>query len=169
MLQGKRPKQILKHLHISFIKLPFVLKKIRREINKGVAKVKPSVEIKDSLLNLKRNGCEIGILTSNTEQNVKEFLINNNLDVFDFLYSGNSVFGKGRVLKAIIHKNKFRKNRIFYVGDEIRDIDAAKKTKVQMIAVSWGFNTLEALKRESPDHIAQTPQDIEEIILDKKE
>ena len=168
-LQGKHPRQILRYLHISLLKLPFVLKRIRREINKGVAQASPSVDIKGTLSELKKNGCEIGILTSNTEQNVKEFLINNNLDVFDFLYSGNSVFGKGRVLRAIIQENKFAKNNIFYIGDEIRDIDAAKKTKVKMIAVSWGFNTIEALKKENPDYTADTPQEIQDIILGKKE
>ena len=169
MLQGKRPRQILRHLHISLLKLPFVLKRVRQEINKRVAQAKPSVDIKNTLIELKKNGCEIGILTSNTEQNVKEFLINNNLDLFDFLYSGNSVFGKGRVLRKIIQKNQFSKNKIFYIGDEIRDIDAAKKTKVKMIAVSWGFNTIEALKKENPDYTADTPQQIQNIILDKKQ
>ena len=167
MLQSKRPRQILRHLHISLLKLPFVLKRVRREINKKVAQARPSVDIKNTLTELKKNGCEIGILTSNTEQNVKEFLTNNNLDVFDFLYSGNSIFGKGAVLKSIIKKNRFASNRIYYVGDEIRDIDAAKKTRVKMIAVSWGFNTIEALKGEGPDHTADTPQQILKIILDR--
>ncbi len=169
MLQSKRPRQILRHLRISLLKLPFVLKRIRKEMNKAVIHAKPSVDIKDTLTTLKKNGCEIGILTSNTEQNVKEFLINNNLDVFDFLYSGNSVFGKGRVLRKIIQKNNLAKNQIFYVGDEIRDIDAAKKTQIKMIAVSWGFNTIEALKKENPDYTAETPQQIQNIILGKKE
>lgn len=169
MLQGKRPRHILRHLNISLLKLPFVLKRIRREVNRGLAQAKPSVDIGDTLSALKKHGCEIGILTSNTEQNVKEFLINNDLDVFDFLYSGNSVFGKGRVLRNIIKKNKLAENKIFYVGDEIRDIDAAKKTRIKMIAVSWGFNTIEALKKENPDFTAETPKQIQNIILGKNE
>ncbi len=169
MLQGKRPRQILKHLGISLLKLPFVLKRVRREVNKGVAQARPTVEIKETLLELKKEGCEIGILTSNTEQNVKEFLINNDLDVFDFLYSGNSMFGKGGILRAIIRKNRLQKSRIYYVGDEIRDIDAARKTGVKMIAASWGFNTMEALRGEGPDFTAESPEDVRNIILGKKE
>ncbi len=169
VLRGKRPGQILKHLGISLLKLPFVLKRVRREVNTGVAQAKPAVEIKETLLELKKGGCEIGILTSNTEQNVKEFLINNDLDVFDFLYSGSSMFGKGRILRAIIRKNRLQKRRIYYVGDEIRDIYAARKTKVKMIAASWGFNTMDALRREGPDFIAESPDDIRDIVLGKKE
>ena len=32
-LRGKRPREILKHLGISLFKLPFVIRKARREIN----------------------------------------------------------------------------------------------------------------------------------------
>jgi len=167
ILQGKSTRQCIKYLQISFLKIPFMVKQLRREMKKGIAQTKPTVKIRDTLSELKKNECEIGILTSNTEQNVKEFLMNNNLDMFDFLYSGSSAFGKGRVLRAIIKKNKFVKNKIFYVGDEIRDIDAARKTKVKMIAVSWGYNTIESLKKEKPDYIANTPKDIQDIVLGK--
>ena len=168
MLREKRPKQVLRHLDISLLKLPFVLKKVRREINRGVAQAEPAVQIRDTLLDLKKNGCEIGILTSNTEQNVKEFLINNDLDVFDFLYSGNSVFGKGRVLRSIINRRGSGENETFYVGDEVRDIDAARRTGVRMIAVGWGFNTVGALKKEKPDHVAETPEQITDIVLGRR-
>lgn len=168
MLQGKSTHQILKHLGISLLKLPLVLKKVRREVNCGVTQARPSAQIRDVLLELKRGGCKIGILTSNTEQNVKKFLINNGLDVFDFLYSGNSLFGKGRVLRAVIRKNGLHKSRVFYVGDEIRDVDAAKRAGIRMIAVSWGFNTAEALRAES-DYTAETPEDIRDIVMDKRE
>ena len=35
-LRGKRPREILKHLGISLFKLPFVIRKARREINSNI-------------------------------------------------------------------------------------------------------------------------------------
>ncbi len=168
MLRGKKPRHILRHLRISPLRLPFVLKRVRREVNAGIALARPAVPMREMLVDLKRNGCRIGILTSNTERNVREFLINNNLDVFDFLYSGSSVFGKGRVLGSIIRGNGVGTDRIFYVGDEIRDIDAARGAGVTMIAVTWGFNTAKALRTEGPDHMADSPDDIAGIVLGRK-
>lgn len=166
MLRGRRPRQILRHLRIPLIRLPFVLKRVRREVNWGVARAKPAAPLRGILLDLKRGGCEIGILTSNTERNVREFLVNNDLDVFDFLYSGNSMFGKGRVLRSIAGRHgPGGKGEIFYVGDEIRDVDAAKKAGVRMIAVPWGFNTADALRGADPDHVADTPAGIRDIVL----
>jgi phosphoglycolate phosphatase len=44
-LRGKRPRDILKHLGISLFKLPFVIRKTRREINSHIALLSPSVDL----------------------------------------------------------------------------------------------------------------------------
>jgi phosphoglycolate phosphatase-like HAD superfamily hydrolase len=36
-----------------------------------------------------------------------------------------------------------------YVGDEVRDIEAARKSGINCISVSWGFNTKELLQKHS--------------------
>ena len=73
-LRGKRPREILKHLGISIFKLPFVIRKVRREINSNIAFLPPSVDLLPVLKLLKNNGCQIGIVTTNIEENVKKFL-----------------------------------------------------------------------------------------------
>ena len=82
-LRGRRPREILKHLGISIFKLPFVIRKVRREINSNIAFLSPSVDLLPMLKLLKKNGCQIGIVTTNIEENVKKFLHANNLDQFD--------------------------------------------------------------------------------------
>ena len=114
---------------------------------------------------MKERGCKIGILTTNTEENVIKFLESNKLNIFDFLYSGKSVFGKGKVLKKLITKNNLKKERVFYVGDEVRDMNAGKKSKVITVAVSWGFNSKEALKKEKPDYLIDSPSELEPIVF----
>ena len=37
---------------------------------------------------------------------------------------------------------------MYYVCDEIRDIEAARKSKIKSIAVTWGYNSKEALEKE---------------------
>ena len=83
-LRGRRPREILKHLGISIFKLPFVIRKVRRKINSNIALLSPSVDLFPILKLLKNNGCQIGIVTTNIEENVKNFLHANNLDQFDF-------------------------------------------------------------------------------------
>jgi len=54
---------------------------------------------------------------------------------------------------------------VYFVGDEIRDMEAGKKAKVKTVAVSWGYNTAESLQKENPDYLIDSPQELEKIIF----
>lgn len=164
-LREKKPSQVLKHLGISIFKLPIVVRKIRFEMNKEVAHLKTAVELRDTLEYLKKKGCVLGILTTNSTENVTEFLKNNDLQFFDFVYSGRAVFGKSRLLKKLMKEKKIPHVDPIYVGDEIRDVEAAKKAGVKVIGVTWGYNTKTALSTSHPDHIVENPEELKEIIL----
>ena len=152
-LREKKPSEVLKHLGISIFKLPIVVRKIRFEMNKEVAHLKTAVEIKDALMNLRKKGCVLGILTTNSRENVTEFLKNNDLQVFDFVYAGRAMYGKSRLLKKMMKENTIPHDDPIYVGDEIRDVEAAKKAGIRVIGVTWGYNTKNALQKSNPDYI----------------
>jgi len=50
---------------------------------------------------LKKNDCQLGIITTNIEENVKKFFHANNLDQFDFFYTAKKVFGKNKTISKI--------------------------------------------------------------------
>ncbi len=169
-LRGKRPREILRHLGISLLKLPFVIRKARKEIHSHIATLNPSVDLLPVLKTLKENGCQLGIVTTNTEENVRKFLhANNLLDSFDFVRTARNVFGKDRAISKIIKEKNLEESSVYFVGDEVRDIEAGKKARVRTIAVSWGYNTKSALLKESPDHIADSPLGLEKILLPFRE
>jgi phosphoglycolate phosphatase len=158
---------VLRHLGISIFKLPIVARKIRFEMNKEIVNLKTIVNLKDTLEQLKENGCILGILTTNSRENVIKFLKKNDLELFDFVYSGRAVFGKSRLLKKLMKEKTIPHPDPIYVGDEIRDVEAAKKAGIKVISVSWGYNTKTALLKYHPDHIVEKPEDLKDIILQK--
>jgi len=167
-LREKKPSAVLRHLGISIFKLPIVARKIRFEMNKEIVHLQTAVDLRNILVALKENGCVLGILTTNSRENVMEFLKNNNLELFDFVYAGRAVYGKGRLLKKLMKDKTIPHQNPIYVGDEIRDVEAAKSAGIKVIGVSWGYNTKIALQNANPDHIAEKPEDLQEIILQKK-
>lgn len=68
-----------------------------------------------------------------------------------------------RVNELIKRKGYERKN-IWLVGDEKRDIAAAKKAGVASIAVTWGLQNKEALKKARPTYLVDNPSDIAKIL-----
>jgi len=87
------------------------------------------------------------------------------LDLFDFFYTAKKVFGKDRTISKIIKDMKLEKSKVYFVGDEVRDIEAGKKVGIKTIAVSWGYNTKDALDKEHPDHLIDSPLELENIVL----
>ena len=164
-LRGKKSREILKHLGISIFKLPFVIRKVRREINSHIALLSPSVDLLPVLKLLKANGCHVGIVTTNIEENVRKFLHANNLDFFDFFYTAKKVFGKDRTISKIIKEMNAEKSNVYFIGDEVRDIEAGKKAGIKTIGVSWGYNTKNALEKEHPDYLIDSPLELEKILL----
>ena len=164
-LQGKKPREILSYLGISIFKLPLWIKKIHSEINKEISNMESTVNISPLLSEL--NNTEhfhLGILTSNTQENVKKFLDKNGLDFFDFIRTGKSVFGKSHMINKIIKQRHVNKKEAFYVCDEVRDIEAARKSGIRSIAVTWGYNTKGALMKENPDFLVDSPDELRNII-----
>lgn len=155
---------VLRELKIPLWKLPLIVNDGRSELHKIIDILKPIKGIKEQLKKLHEVGCTLGILTSNSEKNVKRFLEKNDMQLFDFIYSGSSLFGKDKVIRSMLREKKFDTNDVLYVGDETRDIEAAKKTKIKVAAVTWGFISRKALEKYKPDFLLDKPEELIKIV-----
>lgn len=68
-------------------------------------------------------------------------------------------------VKQLLKQKGYDPNNVWMVGDETRDIVAAKKAAVQSIGVTWGFQSTTVLKRAGPTHIAHKPSDIAKFLI----
>lgn len=161
VLRGKRPQEFLKDYGITFFKLPRLLLRGKKELRAKISEIKPFDGMADALKEIKNAGFNLGIMTSNSKENVEIFLENNNLSwIFNFIYSGKNIFGKDKTIKKLLKEQNIPKNSAVYVGDETRDIEAMKKIGLRIISVSWGFNSKEILATLNPDAIADKPEDL---------
>jgi phosphoglycolate phosphatase len=168
-LQGEKPREILSYFGISIFKLQSWMKTIHSEINKEITNMTPTVNISPLLSELHdNNDLRLGILTSNTQENVEQFLEKNKLNFFEFIRTGKSVFGKSHLINKIMKQQNACRNDVFYVCDEVRDIEAARKSGIRSVTVTWGYNAKDALVKENPDFLATTtttPDELREIIM----
>jgi len=155
-------RELVKKLGISFYKLPLIIQKVTEEMKFKVQELSLFPGIEKVLRNLREHPIQLGILTSNTVENVHSFLKKYDLNFFDFIHTSKTLFGKGRLLKKILMNvfSKSEKKDLFYVGDETRDVEAARKAGFQAISVSWGFNTIETLQKSKPDYLFCTPEEL---------
>jgi phosphoglycolate phosphatase len=157
-------RQVLKMSGISLWQVPFLMHRFRLAFGKKADGVKLFPEIVPMLHSLKQAGYKIGIISSNSVENISTVLQKHRVaHLFSFIDS-SSVFGKGRAIRASLRANYIRREEALYVGDEIRDIDAARKGHITSIAVTWGFNHVETLANHQPDYLVDKPQEILQLL-----
>jgi phosphoglycolate phosphatase len=162
-LKGKTAMEITHHLQVPFLKIPAIVARARKELNQNIHSIEIVEGLEKVLTDLKALGHQIGILTTNSANNVHQFLENHRIDVFDFISTTPQVWGKAASLTKLIQKNNFRAEQVVYVGDETRDIEAAKKAGVRVAAVTWGYNSRGVLKAHQPDYLIHHPNELMRI------
>lgn len=163
-IRNKTSKEIIKYLCIPLLKIPFLLKRIKDDFSTRINEVRPFDNIAKVLIDLKDEGYKLYILSSNNKDNVKNFLIRYDINFFEDIAGDCSLFGKYLIINRLLKKHHIPTKQAIYVGDEVRDIQAAHKSKIRVISVGWGFSSPKVLAKYHPDFIAETPLEILEII-----
>ena len=159
-LKNKTVHEVIRHLNVPLLKIPAIVARAKKEFQNDIATLKPVSGLQEILTRIKEAGIKTGILSSNAKDNITRFLKNHHLDIFDFIQSTSSIWGKHICLNKLLSQNQIDRNDIIYIGDELRDIDAAKKLGVKVAAVTWGYNSAAALQKLNPDYLIQTPADL---------
>lgn len=164
-LKNLNSRALIKRLKIPLHKIPAVLYKARKHMRHEMHRLQPFPGIVPMLNELSASGCSLGIVTSNAKKNVVSWLEHHEISTcFHFVISAPSYFGKGKTLKKVIKKNQMDANHVFYIGDETRDIDAAKQCGVSSIAVTWGFNSEKIIIESNPHYLVRVPADLLAIL-----
>ena len=165
-LREKGARQVARELGIPRLKIPMVVRRLRKGLKARIATVPPVAGIKPILVALKKNGCELGIVTSNSKVNVRAFLRKNKLEIFDYIRAGSGVFYKAGAIRRTVARHRLKGHETIYIGDEIRDVIAARKNNMTVIAVTWGTNSRKGLERENADFIVDTADELAAILAD---
>lgn len=155
---------LMKHLGIPRMKLPQISKRGTEEIGKRIDSIVPLPGMPALVRRLHSRGFRLGILTSNSEANVNAFLRNHDLEIFDFVKSSSKLLGKASVLRRLMREFRLGPRQVFFVGDELRDIEAAQETGVHIAAVTWGYNSTPALSEAAPDYLFNKPSEISDLL-----
>ena len=156
--------EIIKQLKIPIIKVPFLDLKFKQELMKNLDKIEVFKDIDKIILQLKKQHYALGIVSSNSKTIIQKFLIKRHLQAFDFIQESNLLKGKAKVIKQILREYNLQPEEVVYLGDETRDIEACRQAGINIISVSWGYQTARILQKHQPDYLVQKPKEILDII-----
>ncbi len=141
-----------------------ISRQVAAEVSLRINEIKPFPGIAELLKNLKESGFTTGILTSSNEENPRNFIQNNKLTPVDFIRVDETVFHKDIAMQTMLDEFQLSPTNVLYVGDEVRDIEAAKRINLPVAAVTWGYHDGSILAQSDPDVMIQTPQELLDFV-----
>jgi phosphoglycolate phosphatase len=144
-------RQIMEQVGMPGWKLPFVAKSFISLMKQNAASISLFEHTDDMLLHLASKGVTLAVVSSNSYDNVSQILGPANTRLFSQFECGMSIFGKGARIQKVLKKTGFPCREVIYIGDQITDLEAARKENVAFGAVSWGYATIESLREHLPE------------------
>jgi len=151
---------LLRELGLPLWKLPRVVSSMRRRMSEHTGALSLFPGISDVLARLAASGIRLAIVSSNSRENVERVLGRDNARLIAHFACGVSMMGKAAKLRHVIRRSPVQGPQAIYIGDEIRDAEAAGKAGIAFGAVTWGQHSQEILGRQNPAEMFATVQEI---------
>ncbi len=156
--------QILSRLGISWWKVPILLWRARAMLRSDATPIPLFPGIAHLLKSLDAAEIEWGILTSNHHAVVRRSLELAGAPEPGWLESGSGLSNKARRLKRMARILDCAPHEMVMVGDETRDVEAAREAGIAMIGVDWGYSTPESLVRNGVEHLAKSRDELSRML-----
>ncbi|MEI7682972.1 MAG: HAD-IA family hydrolase [Candidatus Saccharibacteria bacterium] len=119
------------------------------------------------IVDLHKKDFKLSVVSSNSEENIRKVLKSEGVEeYFTGVYGNVGLFSKARVFKTVLKDMHISASQAIYVGDEVRDIEAARKIPIDVISVTWGYNGEQILKKYKPTYLAKTLQQLQTVLTE---
>ena len=165
-LRGMTSRQAIRHLGVRWWQVPKLLLLGMGDFHELVPTLKTFDGLPEVIRELHVRGDKLFIVTSNSHDNVMKFLELNSLDkYFTEIATGSGLFSKAKHIRRLMKRHGMKRRETVYIGDETRDIQAARLALIKPVAVAWGLNTRRILARQRPAYLIDEPAQILKFFL----
>jgi phosphoglycolate phosphatase len=160
MLRGLSTREIFAYLGIPPGKLPLVVRQLREIAARDAGQISVFPWVPDIFGALRGRGISIAIVSSNTKANIRRVLGAEVASMVEQFGTGSPLFGKAAKINAVIRRCASTAALTTSVGDEVRDIEAARALGIRSLAVTWGYATAAALETARPTGLVHAPAEL---------
>lgn len=158
-LRGLESREIMARLAVPLWKVPAIAMHMRRLSAEAGDAVLLFPGAEPMLARLVASNVTVAIVSSNGEDAIRRTLGPAVAHVSHFS-CGASLWGKSAKFKAVIGRAGALRQRTIAIGDEIRDIDAARRAGIAAGAVTFGYNSAASLRARGPDLIFDSYEEL---------
>jgi phosphoglycolate phosphatase len=160
MLRSRSAREIFAYLQIPSWKLPSIVRQLRAIAARDVEQINIFPWVPEVFDALRSRGISIAIVSSNTKANIRRVLGTEVATMVEQFGTGAPLFGKAAKINAVIKRCASSPALTTSVGDEVRDIEAARALGISSLAVTWGYATAPALEAARPTRLVHAPAEL---------
>ncbi len=163
-MRGMSGREIMARTKVPMWRLPAIVSHMRKEKLSAAATTPLFPGVPELLGALKDAGVTVAIVSSDSELSVRTVLgpLAASVAHFD---CGAAIFGKAARFRRMLKRTKVPAAEALSVGDEIRDLEAAREARLPSAAVGWGYALPEALARHAPTHLFRSVAELRSVLL----
>lgn len=144
---------MMQELGVARWKVPLIARHLRRLMTRDIEQIALFPGIGGLIEALDGAGVTIAIVSSNAECNVRRVLGPTLSARVTHFACGSSLSGKAVKIRRLLKHCGIPPAAVLAIGDEIRDIEAARTVGVACGAVSWGYASAGALAKLGPNWV----------------
>lgn len=163
-LRGSTTRDVIRQLGIPRWKLPAIGRYVHARFAEQTDRIALFDGIAPVLRLLRESGVRLALVTSNAEYNARAIL-GADAALIEWFECGASLFGKAPRYRRVLRRSGIALRDTISIGDETRDIVAAKKVGIASAAVLWGYANRTVLERLEPDLLLETPAAVVDAVL----
>lgn len=149
MLRGRSTREVIRYLGVSPWKLPLIARAGKKLMAADAHTIPLFPETARMLRALHEAGVKIAVVSSNSEAVIRRVLGEELGNLVSLYACGASLFGKARKFRQVTRQGVSR-DKIICIGDETRDIEAARAVGLDCGAVGWGYAKPSILAQHGP-------------------
>lgn len=158
-------RELVKRLGVARWKLPLIARRMRKLKARDASRISLFHGVDAMLRRLSEAGVTLAIVSSNSHENVRRILGQENAARIAHFECGAALFGKARSLRKVLRQSRVDAREALAVGDEIRDLEAARGAGIPFGAVSWGYAIAESFVKYKPEEMFADVRQIATVIV----
>lgn len=145
--------------------IPLAFSQFLGQLRRLATDIRLNDGVKDTVSTLLELQVEQGVVSSNDTSIIQTCLEANQIaHAFRYISGTSRIFGKERRIRKAIRQCEHIAQEVLYIGDEVRDIEAARAAGLDIASVTWGLNNKDALQSCGPTYLIDHPDEITAIL-----
>ena len=153
-------REMMKLHRLPTLKLPMIAAHFHTLMAQDAGSIRMFEGAPETLRSLHAAGVKLAVVSSNAEANIRVVLGEELGGLISQFACGATIFGKASKFRRVLKVLGVAPRDAISIGDEIRDLDAAREVGLATGVVCWGYTAPDALRAQKPDHVFEAMAEI---------